>query len=193
MSIRKTAKKRITAGLFDAYHEALISLERAYHTIGIAVDFYEMVNEKMEKTILLLNSQTAIPYKSVVIEGKSPWQAIRDVAEQVQEEYGYESPQCVSSKLRGWIIAQMQEKDITETDLANKANCSLSFVSHFLSGRRKSDLILESAAKLLGYSTVEELINASQMNGLSPVSDDEPSESFGGPLEVPAGPEGAGE
>ena len=125
-----------------------------------------------------------------MIEGKSPWQAIRDVVEQVQEEYGYESPQCVPSRLREWIIVQMQDKGITETELANKANCSLSFVSHFLSGRRKSDLILENAAKLLGYDTVEELIAASQADDPSAASDDEPSESFSEPLEGPRGHDG---
>ena len=185
MSVRRTPKKRITAGLFDAYHDALMGLERVYHAIGIAVEFYEMINEKIEKTVLLLNSQTRAPYKSVVIEGKSPWQAIKDVAEQVREEYGYESPQCVSAKLRGWIIAQMREKNIAETELADKAHCSLSFVSHFLNGRRKSDLILENAAELLGYGTVEELVAASQMDDPSEASDDEPSESFSEPLEGP--------
>jgi transcriptional regulator with XRE-family HTH domain len=192
MNVRKTVRKRVTAGLFDAHHDTLRGLERAYHAAGIAVEFYEMINEKMEKTILLLNSQTRIPYKSVVIEGKSPWQAIRDVVEQVREEYGYESPRCVPFKLREWIIVQMQDKGITETELANKANCSLSFVSHFLSGRRKSDLILENAAKLLGYSTVEELIAASQARTPSPTDDDEPSESFREPLEAPRGYDGGG-
>lgn len=172
MSINKTIRQKFAAGLFNTYHDALMQLERAYHAIGIAVEFYEMVNEKMEKTVLLLNSQTRTPYKSVVIEGKSPWQAIRDVAEQVQEEYGYESPQCAPSELREWIIEQMQDKGITETELANKANCSLSFVSHFLSGRRKSDLILENAAKLLGYGTAEELIATFRARASSPTADD---------------------
>jgi hypothetical protein len=192
MNVRRTVRRRVATGLFDAYHDALMGLERVYHAIGIAVEFYETINEKMEKTVLLLNSQTRVPYKSVAIEGKSPWQAIRDVAEQVQEEYGYESPQCVSAKLRGWIIAQMREKNITETELADEAHCSLSLVSYFLSGRRKSDLILENAAKLLGYGTVKELIAASRADDPSAASDDEPSESFSEPLEGPREHDGGG-
>jgi hypothetical protein len=175
--MRGRSRKRITAGLFEEYHDAITQLERMYHAIGIAVEFYEMVNEKMERTVLLLNSRTSTPYKAVVIEGKSPWQALKDVAEQVQEQYGYESPQCVPSRLREWIIARMQEKDITETDIANKAHCSLSLVSHFLAGRRKSDLVLEISAKLLGYGTAGELIAAARACDPEP----EPGESSEGP------------
>jgi hypothetical protein len=183
----------VAFSVFEAYHESLLHLERSCHAAGVAVEFYETINEKMEKTVLLINSHTNTPYKSVVIEGKSPWQAIRDVAEQVQEQYGYEASGAAPQSLRVWIVAQMSEKLITETQIAKKAGCSLSFVSHFLKGRRKSSNILAAISGLLGYSTVEELIAAFRINNLSPGPDeDEPSESFGGPLEAPADHGGGG-
>jgi stalled ribosome rescue protein Dom34 len=189
---KRSYRATVTSGIFKAYHNSILHLERSYHAAGVAVEFYEAVNEKMEKIILLVNSQTKTPYKSVAIEGKSPWQAIRDVAEQVQEQYGHEAPGVTSANLRAWITAQMNERCITETQIAKEAGCSLSLVTHFLKGRRSSPAIMVAVLELLGYGTIEELITAFRTNDPAPESDDEPSESFGGPLEAPRGHDGGG-
>jgi nucleoside diphosphate kinase len=159
---KRSRRKSVSFSIFEEYHETLLNLEHSYHSAGIAIELYESINEKMEKVVVLINSITKEPYKTVVLEGKNAWQVIKDVVEQVREDKGYEAPGSLPAELRSWITKQMNANLITESHIAQKAHCSISFVSHLLKGRRNSENILTAIAELLGYKTIGEMIAASR-------------------------------
>ena len=151
-----------TSLIFAEYHDSLTYLERVCHNMGISISLYEALNDRLEKTVVILNLKTHSPVKSILLEGKTAWQVIKEIVQEIPEEYGYEAPISYSRVLREFIRSEMKEKNISETDIAQKAKQSLSIVSYTLSGRRKSTHIMEIAAIMLGYESLEDLIAASR-------------------------------
>ena len=162
MSANKNRRSHL---IFPEYHDTLINLENAYHNIDIAVRLYEAVNDRLEKAIVIFNTKTQTPIKAITLEGKSQWQIIRDIVQEIPEEYGYESPNAFPKVLREFVSREMKEKNIYATDIAQKCKQSLSYVSYTLSGKRYSTHVMETAASMLGYKSLDALIAASQGEG----------------------------
>jgi predicted Fe-Mo cluster-binding NifX family protein len=158
-------KNRRANLIFPEIHSSLVKLENAYQDIGIGIGLYEAINDRLEKIIIIVNAKTQAPIKAITLEGKSQWQIIRDIVQEIPEEYGYETPNSFPKALREFVLKEMKEKNISETDIAKKNHLSLSFVSYTLSGRRKSELVMNTAATLLGYKSLDALIAASQGEG----------------------------
>ena len=57
----RSRRGAVSFSIFEEYHESMLQLERSYHAAGVAVEFYETINEKMERTIVLINSFTKTP------------------------------------------------------------------------------------------------------------------------------------
>ena len=152
---------------FAEYHDSLLCIENACHNIGIAVRLYETINDRFEKAVVVYNSKTETPVKTVILEGKTPWQAIKDVIQEIPEEYGYESPEAYPKAVRELVLRELKERDISLTDLAQKTKQSLSLVSYTLSGKRKSTHVMTKAAAVLGYESLDALIKAANQTLLA--------------------------
>ena len=153
---------RRTNVIFTECHDSLIHLERAFHNIGVAIRLFEAVNDRFEKTVLIFNTKTKKPIKSVLMEGKTAFQAIQDIIQAIPEEYGYESSTAFPQALREFVREEMQKKNITATNIAKESGDSLSMVSYTLSGNRRSTHVMETAADMLGYESLDAMIAASR-------------------------------
>jgi nicotinamidase-related amidase len=67
---------------FEDYREPLKSLEEAFRKSGITVTFFAFEAPLGNKLIQILRGKTVV--KTVCIEGDSPAQAIKDVAQAVK-------------------------------------------------------------------------------------------------------------
>jgi len=61
-----------------------------------------------------------------------------------------------------WIKYQLNLRRITMTDIAIKANVSISMVSRFLNGFKNSEKVKKALAESLGYESFEKMIAASR-------------------------------
>jgi len=56
-----------------------------------------------------------------------------------------------------WIKLQLFQKNITQTEIARKANCTNQLVSQVICGQRKSEKVKNVIANMLGYESYEQL------------------------------------
>jgi transcriptional regulator with XRE-family HTH domain len=61
-----------------------------------------------------------------------------------------------------WIKYQLNLRNITQEDVAQKAGVSSKMVSHFITGRKNSEKVRRALAETLGYPSFEALIAASR-------------------------------
>jgi transcriptional regulator with XRE-family HTH domain len=64
-----------------------------------------------------------------------------------------------------WIKYQLNIRNITNETVAQKADVSISMITHFLKGRKNSEKVKKVLAEVLGYESFEKLIAASRGKG----------------------------
>jgi ribosome-binding protein aMBF1 (putative translation factor) len=59
-----------------------------------------------------------------------------------------------------WIKLQLFQQNISHEDIAQKANCTTSMVSQVICGVKKSKKVESALARILGYATYQDLMEA---------------------------------
>ena len=77
-------------------------------------------------------------------------------------DYSAKSPclQRLTADKGKWVTYQLRLREITLTEVAHRAGCSLPTVSNVLAGRHSSAKVYSALCDILGYGTVGDLFAA---------------------------------